>query len=316
MTDRVDDILRQSEEMHWGFEFLQSEAFTGFLDLIPEAAVLSSEAGNIVLTNKTANALFGYDEAGFKQCVVEDLVPKSIHDVHVKFRANFFADPKPRFLQGRETELCGRKKTGDEFPMESALFSIQTDRGPVAVNLIRDVTAEKEEQRKISEYAFVDALTNLPNRRYFDAYVKQTVEKSSRHEQGLALLYFDLDHFKPINDNFGHEAGDAVLQEITKRLAVVIRKEDFLARVGGDEFALLVYPIGDALCLPKVAERILSACQEPVYVGENTCKLSASIGICVQEGQITHEQELVRRADQAMYQAKEKGKGCFVFWEA
>lgn len=290
--------------------FLRSSSFIDFLNLIPEAAILSNEAGEILITNLTAQALFQYPESEFKTVSVDDLVPLNIRELHPSMRDFFFKDPKPRFLEGRDLNLHAIKKNGDEFPMESALFGIQTDQGMIAVNLLRDISAQQAEQKLISEYAFVDSLTNLPNRRYFDANLERNAAKTRRHKQQMALLFIDLDKFKPINDNEGHEVGDAVLRELGSRISAAARDEDFVGRIGGDEFVLMIYPLEQPEQLNVISERILSACREPVIVEGTSYQLSASIGTAISRGDDFDEKKLLKEADQAMYAAKRKGGNC------
>lgn len=297
--------------IHWDIEFVHSEKFSSFLELIPEAVILSDEEGKIVFTNTIAQKLFQYDEQTFRQLVIEDLVPMSIRDTHKGMRAYFFEKPTPRFLESRELDLCARKKDGTEFPMESALFAIYTESGMIAVNLMRDISNQKQAQQSLKEYAYVDSLTGLPNRRYFFSSLRRNLDKCRRHQQDLALLYIDLDHFKPVNDEYGHQAGDAVLGEIAQRFKHQLRTEDFIARIGGDEFVLMLYPV---MNIEETCKRVLAFCRQPFKTEFGEFTISASIGVTVsQHGQVDAE-ELLRHADRAMYEAKRKGGDCFVFY--
>ena len=168
MTDNTKQLIEDTNNIQWSYSFLKSDRFASFLDLIPEAAILSNRSGQIILTNITARQLFQYSKEEFLKCGIEALVPESIRAIHPKMRAAFFQSPQPRFLEGSGVELAACKKNGDEFPMESALFAIQTDQGTIAVNLMRDISDKKMKHKTLSEYAFIDDLTHLPNRRYFE----------------------------------------------------------------------------------------------------------------------------------------------------
>jgi diguanylate cyclase (GGDEF)-like protein/PAS domain S-box-containing protein len=303
----MQDLPENTSKNLWPANFLSSSTFVEFINLMPEAAIFSNEDGKIILTNVIAQTLFQYSEKEFKTITIEDIVPQTIRDIHIKFRKFFFGNPAPRFLEGRGLDLSACKKDGTSFPMESALFAIKTEEGTIAVNLLRDVSSQKEDQAKISEYAFVDALTNLPNRRYFDANLKRNAAKTRRHDQTLALLFIDLDHFKPINDNDGHEIGDNVLRTIADRLANTIRDEDFLARIGGDEFIIMLYPVKDIMAVNKTCERLLTACRAPIHINNKTFVISASIGAGTNSSNVFQENQLLSEADKAMYIAKEKG---------
>ncbi|MDF1677423.1 MAG: sensor domain-containing diguanylate cyclase [Legionellaceae bacterium] len=298
-------------QLQWNFSFLMSKEFSHFLHLIPDAAILSTESGQIILTNQTAQTLFGYTETEFLQVNIEDLVPESIRAVHPTLRATFFENPEPRLLKSRNLKLTAQKKDKSLFPMESALFAIQTDKGPIAVNLLRDISIQKAHEEKITRYAFVDTLTNLPNRRYFDDNIKRIASKVRRDNTTLGILYIDIDAFKPINDTYGHEAGDLVLRTIAARLSKLLRKEDFLCRIGGDEFILIIHPIPETYYLETIAERILTACNQLIPFNEHSFHVSASIGISFNDSSQFDEQILIKNADKAMYLAKKQGGNCF-----
>lgn len=207
----------------WSYDFIVSKQFLSFLDLIPEVVIFSNTSGDIIQVNDNALAVFHYSRSELLKLSVEDLVPERFRKKHPKLRAYYFSHSKPRFLDGRQYDLFALKKDGSEFPMDAGLFAITTDQGPVAVNLIRDVTLQKKyesemviENSKLSHLVGVDALTNLPNRRYFESTLSQLLAKSKRHHRVLSLLFIDLDHFKPINDKLGHDVGDALLKMVAK----------------------------------------------------------------------------------------------------
>jgi diguanylate cyclase (GGDEF)-like protein/PAS domain S-box-containing protein len=312
MPDTINQFTKENSNTHWTFSFLVSKAFVGFLDLIPEAAILSNEAGDIVLTNITAQTFFQYSKDEFLKHSIEDLVSEKIRAIHPKMHAYFFENPEPRFLNARDLELYACRKDGSEFPMESALFAIQTDKGPLAVNLLRDISEQKKFDQQISEYAFVDTLTNLPNRRYFNEILERDISKACRHQEKLGILFIDLDKFKPINDTHGHHIGDLVLKEISTRLTHILRVEDLLARIGGDEFIITVFPVSKPHYLDTVAMRILEACHKPMLIENKTLQLSASIGISINNARALDGQNLIDLADKAMYHAKRRGGNCFV----
>ena len=168
---------------------------------------------------------------------------------------------------------------------------------------------------ELQQIAFRDALTGLPNRLLFDERVASAVERSRRDHGSLALLFIDLDGFKPINDSFGHRIGDAVLQEVGHRLAAGVRTCDTVARVGGDEFVLLLEGASDSAAIAQTAQRLIDLVSAPMEQGGHEVRLSCSIGIALfpSDGP---QAELMAHADAAMYAAKRAGGSSYAFFEA
>ena len=164
-------------------------------------------------------------------------------------------------------------------------------------------------EREIIKLAHFDALTGLANRTLFQEHFRHALTIAQRRGEKVALLYLDLDQFKPINDRYGHEAGDAVLREVAARLRVCVRESDMVARVGGDEFVILLEGLADRQQAGQVAEKVVQALQEPFGDKGNSCVIGASIGIsCFPEDGTEHE-TLLQKADAAMYEVKNRQRG-------
>ncbi len=175
----------------------------------------------------------------------------------------------------------------------------------------------RRKNTRLEQLAHFDHLTGLPNRPLFNDRTRQAILHAQRENYSVVILYIDLDHFKSINDSMGHEAGDLLLIELSKRLAHAIRKEDTVSRLSGDEFAILLANIPDprtaAETAQHIAEKILKTLKKPVTIADNKVTLSASIGIAVFPEDGTHIEQLLRAADSAMYHAKTSGKDNFQF---
>ncbi|CAN7551886.1 EAL domain-containing protein [Pseudorhodoferax sp. LjRoot39] len=173
----------------------------------------------------------------------------------------------------------------------------------------------KAANAELQQIAFRDALTGLPNRLLFDERVASAVERCRRGKTRLALLFIDLDGFKPVNDSFGHRVGDAVLQEVGRRLATGLRACDTVARVGGDEFVLLLEGAGDSAAIAQTAQRLIDLVSAPMEQGGHEVRLSCSVGIALfpSDGP---DAELMAHADAAMYAAKRAGGASYAFFEA
>jgi diguanylate cyclase (GGDEF)-like protein/PAS domain S-box-containing protein len=184
------------------------------------------------------------------------------------------------------------------------------------VATLRDITGRKKMEESIRHLANHDALTGLPNRNLFEDRLRQSIRRARRHDYSFALLYMDLDDFKPINDNLGHRAGDMVLQEVARRLRQSIREPDTVARVGGDEFVIILDRINQAENAAQVAGKIIELLtRQPYHLPEKNFLLGASIGISLYPEHGKDMQSLMRCADIAMYTVKEKGKNSFAFYD-
>ncbi len=169
------------------------------------------------------------------------------------------------------------------------------------------------EKEKIRHMAYHDSLTNLPNGVYFNDYLNRQIQNADRIGMLLAVLFIDLDGFKMINDTLGHAAGDELLVSVAHRLGGVLRKSDFVARIGGDEFIILVNNAENVGGIQIIANKILKKLAEPFTVSGQECFISASIGISQYPIDGSSAEELTKNADLAMYKAKDGGKGKFCF---
>jgi len=179
----------------------------------------------------------------------------------------------------------------------------------------RDVTLAQ-----FSHLALTDPLTELANRRHITKQLDKLITANIRHQDRGAVLLIDLDGFKPVNDRYGHEAGDAVLVEVAKRLQSIVRSEDNVGRLGGDEFIVLLHRLGADERLAhnralRVAETLIHTISKPLVFNGETLQVGASIGIRLLGIVEQNSEVAIKEADNAMYSAKESGRGCAVFFE-
>ena len=179
----------------------------------------------------------------------------------------------------------------------------------------RDITELKEHEALVQHQAFHDALTNLPNRALLDDRISHGIEYSQRFNCQLAVLFIDLDDFKKVNDNAGHQAGDEVLKTVAQRVKGCIRDIDTLARLGGDEFVVLLENLQDHNGAIQTSNRIIEALALAFSIAENDFYISSSIGISLYPRDSIEPDELMRMADMAMYHAKAQGKGNYQFFD-
>jgi len=202
--------------------------------------------------------------------------------------------------------------------------SIKNSDGSMSqMEVIRDVTGEKKakktlvlQKEALTHQAHHDALTGLPNRLLFNDRLRKSIEKSKRNKSKMALLFIDLDHFKEINDSLGHDAGDEILINVTQRLSKIIRKEDTLSRLGGDEFTVIVENLEQGQNASLLAQKIISQLEQPIEFADNLLYVSSSIGISLYPDDGDNCQNLLKYADSAMYKAKNEGRNNFQFYSA
>lgn len=216
-------------------------------------------------------------------------------------------------------EFSCNHHNGESLVLAVTISSVRGDHGEVShfVGIFSDITRLKEQETRLRVMAHYDSLTGLPNRVLFSDRLQQAMALSRRQGSKLAVVYIDLDEFKPVNDAFGHDAGDQLLIEIASRMRAVLREEDTLARLGGDEFAAIVINVQDEASLQGLLLRLLGRVADPVRVARHTVEVSASIGYTLypQAKQLDGDQ-LLRQADQAMYEAKHRGRNRYVRFSA
>jgi diguanylate cyclase (GGDEF)-like protein/PAS domain S-box-containing protein len=195
---------------------------------------------------------------------------------------------------------------------------VYDDKGQIIAleGFISDITERKMAEERFHYLAHYDSLTGLANRTLFFDRLHQAMRMAKRGGHLLALLFLDLDGFKFINDTYGHDAGDVVLKETAKRLLENVRESDTVARMGGDEFTVILPSIENKKGAAIVAQKIIRAISEPYAIFNEQCAMSASIGISIYYGGEEDTDTLIKKADIAMYRAKQSGKNCFAFYTA
>jgi len=215
-------------------------------------------------------------------------------------------------------EIWNRRKDGEVYVQRVTISIIRNERGVIEnyISVFSDTTEEKERQQKLHFKANYDALTELPNRTLLEDRLHNAIPKMKRDKAKLAIIFIDLDGFKPVNDTHGHLAGDRMLQGVAKRFTTCVRESDTVARIGGDEFVILCLDIHSPEDVEKLAQNLIDCLEKPFDWAGNDIHLGASIGIslCPDDGE--DALRLVEQADKAMYEAKHAGKGTFRFFSA
>ncbi|MRR51247.1 MAG: sensor domain-containing diguanylate cyclase, partial [Rhodocyclaceae bacterium] len=207
-------------------------------------------------------------------------------------------------------DLPHLRKDGEVFPAAMKITALRdTEGNPYRfVAMFNDVSDRRKREQTVWRQANFDTLTGLANRKLLEDRLAQILAQARRRHAHVALLFVDLDKFKPVNDNFGHAAGDELLRQVARRMENSLREEDTIARLGGDEFVVVLPSLHQPLMAEKTAEKLVTVLSEPFKLGEHYVEISCSVGIALFPEDALDAEDLLARADAAMYQAKEAGR--------
>lgn len=275
---------------------LPSAGLRDALEQSADAVAVVDDAHRIRYANPAYARLLGYDGPD----AMEGLAWKVVHAADEQDRIERTATRVLREAGSWRGEVMGRSQSGDPVPLDVTLTRLD-DEGILYV--ARDLSDQHELQGRLQQMAYYDPLTRLANRRLLREKAEHAFALSQRHGHDVALLYLDLDSFKAINDSLGHAAGDQTLEAVARRLERTVREADTAARVGGDEFALLLGEVEGESGAVEVARRVMDQLEDPVQVDGHSLDVGASIGVAIYPRYASDFEELLRQADLAMYGA-------------
>jgi len=272
-------------------------------------AIFTTTGGEIVFWNDAAEALLGYARGDVLGATPALLTPTGLSDEHARF---WSAVGGGVTVQALETRFS--RKDGSLVDVEVTLTPQRGPDGAVAgvSAIVRDATERRRRHDELSREAHTDHLTGLPNRAALVAHLGRVVSRSAFDGSSAALLFFDLDHFKVVNDTHLHAAGDELLKVTAARVRNVLRPADFVARLGGDEFVAVCYPVGGRAEGEEIARRVAAAVAEPVTYGAASLATTASVGVALSPA--PDARTWLARGDAAMYQAKRDGRNRIVVY--
>ena len=277
-------------------------ALDDLLNLLPDAIVIVDGAGHIVFANTSVLGLLGYMPDELVGQPLDCLLPeayRSQHQSHFKR----FREHGQAMAMGDRPFVHGLDKSGNEISLSISLANIDLDGERYSIAIMRDFGELESEITEITFMAETDALTGLGNRTQLSHVLEAAIEKNDH----FSLLYLDLEKFKPINDEHGHEVGDRVLQIVAKRLQALIRPQDSAVRMGGDEFVLFLDGLVDDKILEQRALAVAKSIKRPFHVGDLSGVVGVNIGGARYPRDGETEQALLKVADHNMYRAKQGG---------
>lgn len=286
-----------------------------WIDLMPDGVLVVDREGLICCANQAMQELSGHAPAALEGQALNVLLPPALRARHGAHLQAYFAAPHSRAM-GRVQALNLWHAEGRERPVDISLGLCRFEQRPCTLAVIRDMSHFQALQAQLRHQVMHDGLTGLYSRQMFGELLGRALEQSARSGQPTALLLIDLDDFKSVNDGHGHHVGDALLREVARRMRRSLRQSDVLARLGGDEFAVLLPELLDAEHALRVAEKLVQVLTRPWRQQHHELTPGASIGIVLLPRDGQDADTLMRRADLAMYRAKEAGRGCYAVYDA
>jgi diguanylate cyclase (GGDEF)-like protein/PAS domain S-box-containing protein len=275
-----------------------------------DAIIMMDNAGRIAFWNEAAQRLFGYSEQEARGKHLHELIVPERYRTEFERSFDCVGRNESGHVAGKTLELAGLRKDGTQIVTEHSIAGVSVDGQWHTLCIVRDVTERKQFEDRIRHLANYDNLTGLPNRSLFYDRLRQAINLAGRNRHELSLLYLDLDKFKSVNDTLGHDAGDEILKGAADRVQQQVRESDTVARIGGDEFAVILPKITSEQDAATVARKIIDALfaafelsgekRQQVHIG-------ASIGIATFPADGADMDALLKAADSAMYKAKQLG---------
>ena len=303
-TQTLSKLLRKSEE-------LASIMKHSLLEIY----ILDFETDNYLYVNDGAVKALGYSEEELLQMNLCDVNNSIIHDTIKRFKAQMLQNGNAMNISQHT------RKDGSSYGVQSFMHKISYENHDayvifdIAISSAQKAQSEILKQKETLAYqAHYDTLTKLPNRVLFQDRLTQAIAKAKRNNTKFALLFVDLDHFKDINDTYGHEAGDGVLIEVARRLKNCVRESDTVSRLSGDEFLIILEDFDSKESIAVIAKLLVDALQVPIKFQDKELLVTCSIGISIYPDDSQDKDTLVKYADRAMYNAKNIGKNNFKFY--
>lgn len=279
----------------------------------PVSIVITDLNANIEYVNQYFSTMTGYS---FKEVIGQN--PRILQSGKVE--PIVYEQMWKNLADGNEWrgEIINRRKDGSEYIELAVITPVRQRDGKIThyLGIKQDITERKKTEEQIKQLAFYDALTGLANRRKLLDHLQHLIN-AEQHEQHLfSVLMLDLDKFKPVNDKYGHKAGDELLRQVSKKIIQHLRSSDMVARLGGDEFVIVLNNLNTPTDAAQIALKIIEELALPFILFENnTVHIGTSIGISFYPKHGDTPEKLIDNADMALYQAKDNGRGCFVYAE-
>jgi diguanylate cyclase (GGDEF)-like protein/PAS domain S-box-containing protein len=298
------------------------ERLNAVVESVMDGIISIDQQQHIVVFNAAAKQMFGYSAKDILGQPIDRLIPQIFRAGHIKHIDAFSAAGTTARAMGEQLPLSAVRADGEEFPVEISISKVMVNHQPLCTAIVRDLTAAtlvrmeleaankrlKHSMAALEHMVHYDALTGLPNRVYLSNHILKAIDRCLYNGKSLAVAFIDLDAFKSINDAYGHEIGEDLLVAVAQRMESVLRDGDCLARIGGDEFVVVLVDLDNADTSKPLLNALLHSISSLTSVKGTTMKVTASIGVTIYPQDGTDKDLLIRHADQAMYLAKQAGR--------
>lgn len=285
-----------------------------FIESLPDAVIIVDPEHKIVLINTHASDMFGYPTDSLEGLDLQAIIPATHRHVHKKRVDQYFRSPNTKAMSVQK-RFSGLRADGTEIPVEIMLNTIVLDGATAAMAVVRDVSYQRELEDRLIQESLTDEMTGLYNRKHFKAQLEAQHSGFIRSALPSSLILFDFDHFKNINDEYGHAAGDTVLIKAAKVVQGELRPLDIGCRIGGEEFAIILpnTQLRDAVTL---AERIRDRIEKTEFrLDDSTCRITVTMGVASFTPSDQSYDSLMKRADKLLYAGKAAGRNCIISQE-
>ena len=292
----------------------ENNRMQAIIDNLYDGIIAIDRNSIIKVFNQAAEGIFQFQRSEVIGKNIAVLMPQNMHHEHHGYMQRYMRTGNSKIVNTGTREVIAKRKDGTTFPLDLGVSEQQIGDELLFVGIVRDITDRRQKLDALQHASNYDELTGLANRSLLNLRLMEAIDHCKQSANLVAVLFLDLDHFKQINDTLGHAAGDALLQEVAKRLKDSVRNSDTVARWGGDEFVVLLAGLAKAEESGRVAQTIREALSKPVQFEGQNIGTGCSIGISMYPQDGDNIETLQKAADEAMYQAKKQGRGRYQYY--
>jgi len=308
LYEEISGHKKAAEALKEREQFLQT-----LIDSIPVPIFFKNKDGKYINCNRAFEDFLGVQKGAVIGKTVYEVAPKELADHYHEADTTLFRNRGGQIYESRVKHSNGSVR---DVIFHKAVF--WDSKGGLAglIGAILDITERKQAEDLIKNMAYYDTLTQLPNRNLFQNHLQMTLAQTRRNNAVVAIMILDIDDFKTVNDSLGHQTGDLLLKVVAERLITCVREGDMVARMGGDEFMIILPELAQPQDAALIAQKILAILSEPFQIEKHELQTTASIGISLFPLNADDQESLIKQADIAMYLSKKKGKNTYHFYKS